>query len=287
MTESEEWQREFNLLDNKTRSGTQELFRREEHKPFNFYTNIGGHDHAQVWANANRDGDYYNASWIDGRRMVVAQAPQESGRLRFLLMLANNDIRSVFMLTTLIDCFGRRKCSPYIPEQMTNHFGPEAAFEWMKEKVFHPLHNVDSSGAVPVTVSPKKREERHEGELIITTLEINVGTGPPKPLTHYWFRGWPDGGVPRSADAVLELARLMLDEPGPPLVHCSAGAGRAGVLALLVTLMRRRRSGDTFTGRGALKVLDELREDRPDLVQTFPQFLFAFRAFETWEAQEF
>lgn len=43
-------------------------------------------------------------------------------------------------------------------------------------------------------------------------------------VTHFWFTGWPDHGVPSSCLSVMEflvcIRKHMSDMPGPTVVHC-------------------------------------------------------------------
>ena len=44
-------------------------------------------------------------------------------------------------------------------------------------------------------------------------------------VTHFWFTGWPDHGIPTSPQSVVEFLlhirkHMNLDMPGPIVVHC-------------------------------------------------------------------
>ena len=67
---------------------------------------------------------------------------------------------------------------------------------------------------------------------------------------HFYFKNWPDNGVPHDSDAFLgflDCASLKQStltseglSPGPIIVHCSAGIGRTGtfiVIDILINLI--------------------------------------------------
>ena len=63
---------------------------------------------------------------------------------------------------------------------------------------------------------------------------------------HFHFKAWPDHGVPQDPGAVLgfltdvNLKQSTLNgdrEPGPIVVHCSAGIGRTGTFIVIDILL--------------------------------------------------
>lgn len=60
-------------------------------------------------------------------------------------------------------------------------------------------------------------------------------------LYHYHFKAWPDHGVPHDPGAVLGFLQdinlrqeeLKKNDPGPVIVHCSAGIGRTGTFIVV------------------------------------------------------
>jgi protein tyrosine phosphatase len=59
-------------------------------------------------------------------------------------------------------------------------------------------------------------------------------------LTHYWFKAWPDHGVPEM-NKFITLLDILYDDitnnPGTTVIHCSAGVGRTGVLYVALKLI--------------------------------------------------
>lgn len=70
------------------------------------------------------------------------------------------------------------------------------------------------------------------------THHISIAT-QTQTVSHVHFLGWPDHGCPDSADGflhlVVEAERLSRSSAGPMVVHCSAGVGRTGIFATILT----------------------------------------------------
>lgn len=75
-------------------------------------------------------------------------------------------------------------------------------------------------------------------------------TGETREIYHFHYTTWPDFGVPESPASFLHFLFNVREsgsldaEHGPSVVHCSAGIGRSGTLALVDTclvLVRRER----------------------------------------------
>ena len=114
-------------------------------------------------------------------------------------------------------------------------------------------------------------------------------------LTHMWFKGWPDHGVPDKTTFIKFINTVykdIKDKGGTTLIHCSAGVGRTGVVYLVLKLMFDHKynlpNNDYELGKyidiGITKeeIISELkkaREFRMKLVQTFEQFKFIMGVF--------
>jgi protein tyrosine phosphatase len=99
----------------------------------------------------------------------------------------------------------------------------------------------------------------------------------PAPLTVQVF-GWCAAGVPESTRGVLRALEVARDisrrHPEPIVVHCSAGVGRTGIIIAvdmgMELLLRGKRVNLTA-------IVQQMREDRGGMVQTFEQYEYAFR----------
>ena len=74
-----------------------------------------------------------------------------------------------------------------------------------------------------------------------------VVQGTEREIYHFHFKSWPDHGVPQDPGAVLgflsdvntrqdKLVKEMMN-PGPIIVHCSAGIGRTGTFIVIDILL--------------------------------------------------
>ena len=68
-------------------------------------------------------------------------------------------------------------------------------------------------------------------------------TGESREIYHFHYTTWPDFGVPESPASFLNFLFKVREsgslgaEQGPAVVHCSAGIGRSGTLALVDTCL--------------------------------------------------
>ena len=95
-----------------------------------------------------------------------------------------------------------------------------------------------------------------------------------KQITQIEYLNWPDHGVPSSPSSLLQLAQSTLSQPGPILIHCSAGVGRTGTFIAISNLLRYIDDLEECKGDVVGKVVDRLRECRCSLVQTGEQLEF-------------
>ena len=127
-------------------------------------------------------------------------------------------------------------------------------------------------------------------EVFASADAAKAGKNPVKKsnVTHYWFNGWPDFGVPRTKEA-LEAFNTMADaltevvctdgSSKKPLIHCRAGQGRSGTLLACVSqfYMLRKHPQNMMSIKDTLKFL---REQRRFLVETDAQYVFVQRQLE-------
>ena len=107
---------------------------------------------------------------------------------------------------------------------------------------------------------------------------LNLQVNEVQEVTHYWYRKWPEYGVPTNPNS---LVTLLLETRGdsrtsshPVLVHCASGTGRTGVvLAVDIGMheLEEKRSVDI------LRTVSVLRQDRGGLIQTREQYHFLYK----------
>ncbi len=102
-------------------------------------------------------------------------------------------------------------------------------------------------------------------------------------IVHFHYLSWPDGGIPTSAEALLDLASNFPEmrgaEGAPVAVHCSAGHGRTGTfLALLLAIYGQMKASESLVPY-FLKCFLAVRRARFYSVSTLYQLLFALRVY--------
>ena len=80
---------------------------------------------------------------------------------------------------------------------------------------------------------------------------------------------WPDHGVPEYSKPLMVLHQKTMatwkDDPGPIMVHCSAGVGRTGTFIALDLALDQAAKEKAVDLAG---IVTRLREQRMKMVQT-------------------
>ena len=91
-------------------------------------------------------------------------------------------------------------------------------------------------------------------------------------VTQFHYTAWPDHGVPDNVMSIISFIRHVrklfptsVDQPGPVLVHCSAGIGRSGTFITLDMMMQQMKDKATLS---ACQCVRYLRTQRMKMVQT-------------------
>ncbi|XP_061628830.1 tyrosine-protein phosphatase non-receptor type 1 isoform X2 [Phyllopteryx taeniolatus] len=208
------------------------------------------------------------ASWPNYQKTRVATAigmlahgplPNTCGH--FWEMVWEQQSYGVVMLNRVIEK-GSVKCAQYWPHREER----DAVFEDTNFKLTFVSEDIKSYYTV-----------RH--------LELaNLSTLETREILHFHYTTWPDFGVPESPASFLNFlfkvreAGCMNSNPGPVVVHCSAGIGRSGTFCLVDTcllLMSLRKDPSSVRIRD---VLLEMRRHRMGLIQTADQLRFSYLA---------
>ena len=230
---------------------------RNENSARNKYKLIYPYDKSRVVLTSNKDSDYINASYVPGfyvsHTFIVAQAPKKNTVTHFWQMILEQRVSTVVMLTRVVE-LGKEKCTSYWPQGV----GSSCKYEGIK-----------------VTL---KREEKY---VCYFRREMEV-MGPDSSsysLTQFHYVGWPDHDVPQLFIELLDFTQMikkhLLRERTHLLVHCSAGVGRSGTFITLYNLLEAVGVGETIS---VYRIVNEMREHRPQMVQTFSQYKFIYLA---------
>ncbi|XP_073793960.1 receptor-type tyrosine-protein phosphatase C isoform X30 [Danio rerio] len=207
--------------------------------------------------------EYINASFLDGywcqKSLIAAQGPLPNTTAEFLLMLYQQQTKTVVMLT---DCQedGKDLCCQY--------WGDE-------KKVFGDMEiEVKKTESFPTYV------KRH--------LEIqSTKKNEILELDQYQFLKWKSNELPENAQELIEMIKNIRENGKydnskknrsiPIVVHCSNGSSRTGLFCALWNLMDcslTEKLVDVF------QVVKNLRKERQGMVETFEQYQFLYTTLE-------
>uniref|UniRef100_A0A3Q3LZY4 protein-tyrosine-phosphatase n=1 Tax=Mastacembelus armatus TaxID=205130 RepID=A0A3Q3LZY4_9TELE len=133
---------------------------------------------------------------------------------------------------------------------------------------------------VKVRHSKPDQGETHPNEdILVRTLSVTYQQDS-RAVIQYQFLSWPDHDIPYESAGVLDLLERVRKSQGahssPLLVHCSAGCGRTGVICALDYIYELLVTKQITTDFSIMKIVLELRRQRPSAVQTKDQYQFIF-----------
>lgn len=221
----------------------------------NRYRDIWPFEHSRVRLKTLVDGsDYVNASYIrplgTRRRYIATQGPMPTTYNDFWTLCWEQNVSVIVMLTRQVEG-AHVKCGDYWREE---RYGP---LRLRSISVQGPTDETERSvagssgfdfGPSPGQGSLPTPPRFSPSTSIIQRKFYLTHDGhpqqPPRLVTQLQYLGWPDVNVPEDADGLLWLIaaveRAMAEsrkeaqsqhdqmDPGPVLLHCSAGVGRTG-----------------------------------------------------------
>ncbi|XP_055519236.1 receptor-type tyrosine-protein phosphatase eta-like isoform X2 [Leucoraja erinacea] len=248
---------EYQNLANVGTNQPKEAFQVPDNKVKNRYTNIFPYDVTRVKLDRQPDSsssDYINASYMPGyhldKAFIAAQGPLPNTVVDFWRMVWEQKTKVIVMLTNCVEQ-NRVKCERYWPMDMSSCLYGDIVVNIVSEET-----------------SPEW-----------TIRKFNVkktGCTEPRTITQFHFTSWPDHGVPKTTDKLLQFQRMMRDylnknRAGLPVVHCSAGVGRTGTLIALDYLLQRIEKEAVVDVYG---IVHNMRMSRTCMVQTENQYIF-------------
>lgn len=200
---------------------------------------------------------YINANFISGyknepKSFIAAQGPMSNTIGDFWLMIWNENVSCIVMITKLIER-NKNKCELYLPEDT--------------------LQSVEYDDII-ITVKQINYYQDYEVRQLV--VQKNNET---RILYHYWYTAWPDHNLPENPNALIQLTKQVesyrkFDEKSPILVHCSAGVGRTGCfLALAIGI----KQIDTENLVDIVQIVCQLRVERGGMIQTLEQYEFVYQ----------
>ena len=198
--------------------------------------------------------DYINASHIPGayvpHKFIAAQGPRQNTVEDFWRMVIEQDVNEIIMLTNLNEG-GKQKCERYFT---TEHYP------------------VETFGRIKVYF---KTEDTFLAYII---RQMTVTNGLiTREVRQFHFTAWPDHDVPTVFKETLQFVNIVkqtiLNLENPIIVHCSAGVGRTGTFITIFNLLQQINNQQPIS---IYRIVDEMREHRPQMVQTFRQYKFIY-----------
>ena len=249
-------QEEYESLGGKTHKYSCTIASAEKNRNKNRFRLIYPYDKSRVLLKDSGDGnsDYINASHIPGNytteNFIASQAPKENTIQEFWQMITENKIVNVAMVTNLVES-GRKKCDEYFPLKI----GGKIIIR-------------------PYEITLETEEIRTGYTIRMMSVQYNGRTVRVK---HFHFTAWPDHDVPILYDELLlfvsKVQEGLIKTKAPILVHCSAGVGRTGTFITLYNLLAAIQQSKPIS---IYNVVHEMREHRPQMVQTFAQYKFIY-----------
>ncbi|KFV77469.1 Tyrosine-protein phosphatase non-receptor type 7 [Struthio camelus australis] len=213
-------------------------------------------------ARNQEEDSYINANYITGyagrtREYIATQGPMLNTVTDFWEMVWQEETPLIVMITKLQE--RKEKCVHYWPE---------------KEDTYGPF-----------TICVQGVSECVE--YVVRDLSIQL-EGECRQVKHIFFPSWPDQQTPESAKPLLHLVSKVEEtlqaaaNPGPIIVHCSAGIGRTGCfIATRIGCQQLKDMGEV----DILGIVCRLRIDRGGMIQTSEQYQFLHHTLALFASQ--
>lgn len=225
------------------------------------------------------NSDYINANYVTGPKntrgyYIATQGPLQSTVDDFWRMVWEQQSKVILMLTHLVEN-GLEKCVDYLPESEV-------------------INCNRSFGDFQIVLKRREVKEKY----IISSLQLkNMVSNSWREITHFWYLGWPEKGVPSEANSLIAfliearsyMKTTTLDhrngdtgvhngmgnsEHNPVVVHCSPGTGRTGVAIACDIAIREFESTRMVD---IPKIVYRIRRDRAGAVQSKEQYQFIYK----------
>lgn len=250
---------EFKCLARLTWKSSWEASHAAVNKNKNRYCNIVAYDHSRVILKSKRDiagSDYINANYVDGfsssHKYIATQGPLKHTMEDFWRMVWEKNVKTIVMI-----------------EMQEKEKEPNSEKYWQETDPIEYGHVMVSH------LSSCAMTEWVVREFIIWSTEPDCTE--KRDVFQYHFAAWPDHGVPRDTSSFLmfhhKLMAALSVDPGPVIVHCSAGVGRTGCFIAIDSLMEQMESEKMVDVFGFVA---NMRKQRNFMVQTQEQYSFIY-----------
>ncbi|XP_014780728.2 receptor-type tyrosine-protein phosphatase alpha [Octopus bimaculoides] len=220
----------------------------------NRYKTILPYDHSRVRLQPDEisSSDYINANFISNQRYIACQGPTQNTVKDFWRMVWQLKCNTIVMLTDIMEN-GKIKCVQYWPDE----------------------EHTELFGSIEVTHSNTSYHSTHIHRTFIIS-KTGVHQNERWTIDHFYFNKWPDHGIPRHTEYILEFRNILRFREATTsslVVHCSAGVGRTGTYICIDILLNEMLTGESVD---VLACVTKLREERMHMVQKRIQLEFIY-----------
>ncbi|CEF64024.1 Protein-tyrosine phosphatase, receptor/non-receptor type domain and Protein-tyrosine/Dual specificity phosphatase domain and Protein-tyrosine phosphatase, catalytic domain-containing protein [Strongyloides ratti] len=212
--------------------------------------NINGYDSKDIRGYIHANQMVYKYGDEKERKIIMCQAPIQTTVDDMYDMIFRYKIGIIVVLVNVNEIKVQNKCYPYFPADVKD----------MKTSRYTVLY-----------IDKKVDEVNHIIEYDYTIYN-NKNVASNFKLLHYI--NWPDKSIPNESKPIHELYKKIINLYNDRYIaiHCSAGIGRTGTLALVIYMIDMINYGKAFD---PVKFLETLRMHRYKAVQTKSQFIFS------------
>uniref|UniRef100_A0A0K0E0N0 Protein-tyrosine-phosphatase n=1 Tax=Strongyloides stercoralis TaxID=6248 RepID=A0A0K0E0N0_STRER len=185
------------------------------------------------------------------RKIIMCQAPLETSMNDMLDMIHRYKIGIIVVLVNKDEIDKGAKCFPYL---LTT-----------RKEVNFGAYNLLYRGHQP-------GKNNYFTEYTYSVIDKTSRLVHTFKLLHYL--NWPDKTIPNEKHSLHGLYKRIIElyDNSHIVIHCSAGIGRTGTLALIIYMIDVIKSKESFD---PIKCLAKIRQHRCKAVQTTPQFVYA------------
>uniref|UniRef100_A0AAF5CUF8 Protein-tyrosine-phosphatase n=1 Tax=Strongyloides stercoralis TaxID=6248 RepID=A0AAF5CUF8_STRER len=185
------------------------------------------------------------------RKIIMCQAPLETSMNDMLDMIHRYKIGIIVVLVNKDEIDKGAKCFPYL---LTT-----------RKEVNFGGYNLLYRGHQP-------GKNNYFTEYTYSVIDKSSRLVHTFKLLHYL--NWPDKTIPNEKHSLHGLYKRIIElyDNSHIVIHCSAGIGRTGTLALIIYMIDIIKSKESFD---PIKCLAKIRQHRCKAVQTTPQFVYA------------
>ena len=246
LTYSEEWRGIPNILCPYTNPSLYVTAKMPENYYKNRYSNILALDKTRV--KVGESNDYINANYVDigdNAKVIACQAPLPTTIYDFWMMVWEHKSPYILMLARMKEK-GHVKATRYWPK--------------------------DGESFRIGSLKVKSKESVVDGSFTIKKIEISLNE-ETNTLSHIHYEGWPDYGIPKDTVDICNFVKKYLSkdffQDHIPIIHCSAGCGRSGVVC---GILRKIKTNETIP-----QVVLSIRKCRHGMVQTKEQYKYIYK----------